>query len=146
MSAIKQVITQMPEHNHLTASSGHGGFLLWLRTLRLLIISFGTVADEFLKGKSQPPAAPHQDDRRPARTASTRQPTTPPAPPSPVAAIPSDADSDADSEAETDPEPLHPPYVHPNEHKHQKTLPMHLFVSVNYKDPNQSQQPCVVLV
>lgn len=111
MSAIKQVITQMPDHNHLTASSGHGGFLLWLRTLRLLIISFGTVADEFLKGKSQPPVAPHQDDRRPARTASTRQPTTPPAPLSPVA-IPSDADSDADSEAETDPEPLHPPYVH----------------------------------
>lgn len=76
MSNSKYPTLAMPDAQKLTASSGHGGFLVWRKALRLLIISFGHVADEFLTGHSNPPVEPGEDDRRPAKSSVRPVPTT----------------------------------------------------------------------
>ena len=62
----------MPDKDKLTATTSHGGFLVWLDAITLLIISFGTVADEFLNCLATPPKEPQADDRRPPRQTPVR--------------------------------------------------------------------------
>ena len=66
----------MPEKDKLTATTSHGGFLVWLDAITLLIISFGTVADEFLNCLATPQKNPNKPTIDVPRDKSLRLPQT----------------------------------------------------------------------